>query len=346
MAKRRPSRINCLLAVDKPLGITSHDAVSRARKALGERRVGHAGTLDPAASGVLLLGVGQATRLLGMLTLDRKGYVARISFGAQTDTDDAEGRVTDEAPVPPELADPARARELLAGFTGPQKQVPPSYSAISVGGVRSYARARGGEEFELPARDVEVFSAELIGIESAAEKADGDAAAPAGAPEPGAGGPGSAKGDGAVPGPAPVSWTVSFEVSKGTYIRALARDIGIAAGTRAHLSGLRRTSAGLVRLADCLPLDGLAGFSPEEGALDPVRALGVPAAELSEEQLEDVRCGRALSARAVEVPDGVSEGSDIALVRQGRLHAVARWGGRGVRSRAVFPDGIEGVAWG
>ncbi|MDY2776839.1 MAG: tRNA pseudouridine(55) synthase TruB, partial [Collinsella sp.] len=110
MAKRRPSKTNLLLAVDKPLGITSHDVVARVRRAVGERRVGHAGTLDPLATGVMIVGIGQATRLLGMLTLDRKSYVADIRFGFETNTDDAEGEPTRCAEVPAALTDEASAR--------------------------------------------------------------------------------------------------------------------------------------------------------------------------------------------------------------------------------------------
>ncbi len=114
MARRTPSQLNMLLAVDKPVGCTSHDVVSQCRRALHERRVGHAGTLDPMASGVMVVGVGQATRLLGMLTLDTKSYVADISFGAETNTDDAEGEAVRTVAIANELRDPAYARERLA----------------------------------------------------------------------------------------------------------------------------------------------------------------------------------------------------------------------------------------
>ena len=144
MARRTPSQLNMLLAVDKPVGCTSHDVVSQCRRALHERRVGHAGTLDPMASGVMVVGVGQATRLLGMLTLDTKSYVADISFGVETNTDDAEGEAVRTVPVAPELHDLAYAREQLAAMLGPQMQVPPAFSAISVNGVRAYKSAREG----------------------------------------------------------------------------------------------------------------------------------------------------------------------------------------------------------
>lgn len=161
MGKRKPSELNLLLAIDKPVGITSHDVVSKVRRALNERRVGHAGTLDPLASGVMIVGVGQATRLLGRITLDRKRYLSRIMFGAETTTDDAEGEVTRTAPMSDDLLSPMFAKQLLADFVGELDQVPPAFSAISVDGVRSYKRARAGEDVELPARTIEVYSADL-----------------------------------------------------------------------------------------------------------------------------------------------------------------------------------------
>lgn len=193
MACRTPSQLNMLLAVDKPVGCTSHDVVSQCRRALHERRVGHAGTLDPMASGVMVVGVGQATRLLGMLTLDTKSYVADISFGVETNTDDAEGEAVRTVPIAAELRDPSYARERLCTMLGLQMQVPPAFSAISVNGVRAYKAAREGNAVSLPPRPVEVYSADLIAV--------------------------SGEGDSCV-------WTVAFSVSKGTYIRALARDLG------------------------------------------------------------------------------------------------------------------------
>ena len=215
MARRTPSQLNMLLAVDKPVGCTSHDVVSQCRRALHERRVGHAGTLDPMASGVMVVGVGQATRLLGMLTLDTKSYVADISFGAETNTDDAEGEAVRTVAVANELRDPAYARERLAALLGPQMQVPPAFSAISVNGVRAYKSAREGNAVDLPPRPVEVYAADLIAV--------------------------GGEGDTCV-------WTVAFSVSKGTYIRALARDLGRACESAAHISALRRTASGVVSI--------------------------------------------------------------------------------------------------
>ena len=313
--KRKPSDINLLLAVDKPVAISSHDAVARVRRCMGERRVGHAGTLDPLASGVLVIGVGQATRLLGRITLDRKGYLARIAFGSETNTDDAEGEVTRRVDSAPELSDPAFAKRVLAGFTGAQQQVPPAFSAISVDGVRSYKRARAGEEVSLPARPIEVFSAGLISIEAGAE------------------------------GEGPI-WTVAFDVSKGTYIRALARDIGRAACGAAHLCDLRRTSSGSIGLRDCIDFDALDRETARARCLDPVAALGFPVFELDEAALADVLLGRAIAQRACISRDPsltVADGATVALTNAGELRAIAVADGSRFRMNDVFPQGIGGV---
>ena len=314
MAKRKPSDINLLFAVDKLVGISSHDAVARVRRALDERRVGHAGTLDPLASGVMIIGVGQATRLLGRITLDRKGYLARIAFGCETNTDDAEGEPTRTAEPAPELSDPVFARGVLARFIGRQEQVPPAFSAISVDGVRSYKRARAGEDVELPARPIEVFSAELIAIDNAT-------------------------------GESPV-WTVAFDVSKGTYIRALARDIGRSIDGAAHLCDLRRTSSGSIGLRDCVDLDALDPAIARARCLDPVAVLGFPACELDESQLVNVLVGRALPLHAVTMRPGSPTpvvGGSVALTHAGELRAIATFEDGRLRMNDVFPQGIGGV---
>lgn len=313
--KRKPSDINLLLAVDKPVGITSHDAVARVRRALNERRVGHAGTLDPLASGVMIVGVGQATRLLGRITLDRKGYLARIAFGCETNTDDAEGEPTRRIDPVPELWDPEFAARVLAGFLGAQEQVPPAFSAISIDGVRSYKRARAGEAVSLPARPIEIFAANLIAIESGPE------------------------------GEGPI-WTVAFDVSKGTYIRALARDIGRAAHGAAHIADLRRTSSGRITLRDCAGLDALDPSVARARCLDPVAVLGLPAFALDEATLADVLLGRAISRAACVPRDpalAVGEGVSVALTHAGELRAIAVTDGARFRMNDVFPQGIGGV---
>ena len=311
--KRKPSDINLLLAVDKPVGCTSHDVVSRVRRALDERRVGHAGTLDPLASGVMVVGVGQATRLLGRITLDRKAYLARIAFGSETTTDDAEGEVARTVEPSSELFDEVFAKRILSGFLGLQQQVPPAFSAISVNGVRSYKRARAGEEVVLEARPVEVYSASLIAI----DQVDG----------------------------CPV-WTVSFEVSKGTYIRSLARDIGRAAGGAAHVSDLRRTASGSISSGMCAPLDDLDRSMARDAALDPLRVLGLGAFDLTDRTLEDVRCGRPIDLDCLVAHGGeaqLQEGSAAALVHAGELRAIAVLKQGRLFMDDVFPQGIGGV---
>lgn len=303
--------MNLLLAVDKPVGCTSHDVVARCRRALGERRVGHAGTLDPLASGVMLIGVGQATRLLGLLTLDTKSYLADIVFGVETNTDDAEGVAVACVQPAPELFDADFARAALAGIVGKQMQVPPAFSAISVNGVRAYKSARAGEAVELPPRPVEVFAADLIAISGSAD--------------------------------APV-WTVAFTVSKGTYIRALARDLGRAVTGAAHIGALRRTSSGCVSIGSCLAIDDVSPELVHARALDPVSTLGVPGVRVASRFAEDILCGRRLSG---DVLDGVSrtvaEGDTVALVIGSELRALARLERGMLVMSDVFPQGIEGV---
>lgn len=296
-----------LLVVDKPLGITSHDVVGRVRRALGMRRVGHAGTLDPDASGVLVVGVGQATKLLGRLTQDRKAYEAVIALGSRTDTDDAQGTVVRTAPVPERLAHPAVAGAVVASLVGDQEQVPPAFSAVSVNGRRSYALAREGNAPELAPRPVTVYRAELLGSRRSGDQ---------------------------------VLWTCAFEVSKGCYIRALARDLGEDLGCGGHLCGLRRTASGRFGEADAVSLEAL-----EKGGLelartlwrDPVDALGLPVRQLSAAELEDARNGKRLPAGAA--PDAPL----VALVHGTRLYGV--WHQRaGVLSCDLnLVRGVEGV---
>ena len=313
--RRGESGVNALVAVDKPLGMTSHDVVSRVRRALGERRVGHAGTLDPAASGVLVVGVGQGTRLMGLLTAERKGYVGLVALGSETDTDDAEGTVTREAPAPDWARDPARATHAVSALVGESMQVPPAYSAISVGGVRSYARARAGERVELPARPVTVYDARLIAVQEVGGRP---------------------------------AWLCSFDVSKGCYVRALARDLGRAQGSAAHLAELRRTSSGSVSLRDCVTLEELAAGGAALLAargLDPVRALGLPVREVTGQEAADVACGRRI---ALGSPSGgePGEAGRVSVVAGDRLLGVWERRGRGLVCSVNFPGGIQGVRHG
>ncbi|ERL07180.1 tRNA pseudouridine(55) synthase [Olsenella profusa F0195] len=305
--RRGPAKINRIIALDKPLGMTSHDVVARVRRAVGERRVGHAGTLDPAATGVLVVGIGQATRLLGRLALDRKGYDARILFGSETATEDAEGEVTHTAPVPDELRDEACARSALDRMVGPQSQVPPAYSAISVRGRRAYEVARSGGHVDLAPRGIEVFEATLLGID----------------------------------GSQGVAWDVHFEVSKGTYVRSLARDLGRAVGSAAHLAGLRRTSAGVVALSQCgaLPALETGGLSALDACtVDPISVLGALRRDVTEAEARLASCGQALAASS-----DAASGATCALVHGGLLVGLAEIRDGRLRPRLNFPQGIEGV---
>lgn len=316
--RRGESGANALLGIDKPCGMTSHDVVNHVRRALGERRVGHAGTLDPAASGVMVVGVGQGTRLMGLLTAERKRYTGSILFGCETDTDDADGAPTVAANVPERLASEDVARETLARFVGEQDQVPPAYSAISVGGKRSYALAREGKAPELAPRRITVFSATLVEIASVGGQ---------------------------------LAWVVDFDVSKGAYVRSLARDIGRAAGSAAHLVALRRTQSGSVGLDACLSLDAVdAAHDPTEvlaHALDPVAALGVPVRQLDAVEAADAACGKALVAGMVCDKDGTLRaprvGERVAMVFDQRLVGVWSCGGRGLACEVNFPAGIMGA---
>ncbi len=219
----RPAPPDGLVIVDKPAGWTSHDVVGRMRGLAGTRRVGHAGTLDPMATGVLVLGVERATRLLGHLALTRKRYEAVIRLGQATVTDDAEGEVTVSVPAG-QLTD-AGIRAAITPLTGEIMQVPSSVSAIKVNGVRSYARVRSGDEVKLAARPVTVYSFDVHEIRRADDVVDVEAA---------------------------------VVCSSGTYIRALARDLGAALGVGGHLTALRRTEVGPYGLEQAHTLDELA----------------------------------------------------------------------------------------
>ena len=308
---RRPSAFSALIAIDKPTGLTSHDVVSRVRRAVGEKRVGHAGTLDPAATGVLVVGIGQATKLLGLLTLDRKGYRATFTLGAETTTDDAEGEVTAHAAVPPELLEAPRAALELARIVGGCEQVPPRFSAVSVNGRRAYDAARAGEELELAARHVIIHAAQLVEVRTEER-----------------------------------SWVVDLDVSKGTYVRSIARDLGRSLGCLAHVSELRRTFSGPVALGSCVSLDALAERGADlvhERALDPAAVLGLPVRELAVEEVADVMNGRRIPAGTLRDGRAPEPGERVALVFAGGLVGIWRREGARLVCDSNFPQGIEGV---
>ena len=299
------------MAIDKPSGMTSHDVVSRVRRAVGERRVGHAGTLDPAATGVLVVGIGQATKLLGLLTLDRKGYRATFALGSETTTDDAEGEVTATAVVPDDLFDPERAATEVARLVGEKDQVPPRFSAVSVNGRRAYDAARAGEDVELTPRHVTIHDAELVRVD-----------------------------------PERRAWVVDLDVSKGTYVRSIARDLGRELGCLAHVLELRRTFSGPVTLADCMSLQELEGRGDElvhERALDPASVLGLPVRELALDEVADVANGRRIAAGTLRDGSEPAPGQRLALAFSGALVGIWHREGRHLVCEANFPQGIEGV---
>jgi tRNA pseudouridine55 synthase len=215
-----------VLVVDKPRGPTSHDVVARVRRALGTRAVGHAGTLDPMATGVLVVLVGEAAKLSAYLTADAKRYEATLRLGTETHTLDAEGEVVATAPVPPLTRTAVEA--ALATFVGTHAQVAPVVSAIKKDGVALHARVRRGEEVVAPVREVVLCEAELVDIAAATD-------APVAAPDAGAASTG-------------VDLTLRLHVGKGFYVRSLGRDLARALGTVGHLVALRRTASGVFGL--------------------------------------------------------------------------------------------------
>jgi tRNA pseudouridine55 synthase len=282
------------VVVDKPAGWTSHQVVGRMRRLAGTRKVGHAGTLDPMATGVLVVGVERATRLLGHLTLTTKEYRATIRLGISTVTDDAEGETT----ASPGAADvtAAQIEAELAAFRGDIQQVPSSVSAIKVNGVRSYARVRAGEDVALPSRSVTVSRLDLLEVR--ASRVDETAV---------------------------VDVDVDVECSSGTYIRALARDLGAALGAGGHLTALRRTQVGPFGLAEAQTLEEAAANLVTVDISDVARRC-FPTFEVTDEQAERVGHGRRLPQQALPAPTTAlitGTGEFLALYRPEGDDAVA-----------------------
>ena len=294
-----------LLVVDKPAGWTSHDVVGRARRLCGTRKVGHAGTLDPLATGVLVLGIGRATRLLTFLVGCDKDYSATIRLGQTTVTDDAEGEVTAAVGAPDLGADAVEG--ALAGLRGRIEQVPSAVSAIKVDGQRSYHRVRAGEDVALPARPVTVARFVVLDHRPAT----------------------------AADGTTVVDLDVEVTVSSGTYVRALARDLGDRLGVGGHLTALRRTRVGAVDLAAAHRLDDLAAVDrPEEV---PVTPLGEAArAQFAVRELTDAEATAV--GHGQRVPSAVPDRSEpvAAFAPDGRLVAVLDESRGLARSLVVF----------
>jgi tRNA pseudouridine55 synthase len=292
------------LLVDKPAGITSHDVVARARRIFMTRKIGHAGTLDPMATGVLVLGVNAGTRLLGHLSLADKCYVGTIRLGATSSTDDREGElgpVSDSSVVSPEAVE-----EVLLTLRGDIMQRPSSVSAIKIDGQRAYARVRNGQLVEIPERKITVYQLDVVHMARSGNFTDIE---------------------------------VMARVSSGTYIRAIARDLGEALGVGGHLTALRRTSIGPFSEAMCHSLEDLEALDDpwvDVLPLDDIAKMLWPVCTLNHEQSLAVRMGQ-----RILWPEGFTQ-SIIALIdSQGELAALSEKRDSSCSYIAVFPSGVR-----
>jgi tRNA pseudouridine55 synthase len=319
-----------LVIVDKPAGLTSHDVVARIRRLAGTRRVGHAGTLDPMATGVLVVGVEKATRLLGHLALTEKDYTATIRLGQATDTDDADGEIISSSP-----AGGVSAAALAAGaaaLTGEIQQVPPGISAIKVAGKRAYRLTREGTPPQLAARTVNVRALDILAVRRGG-----------GLPEagPAAGLSDVLPTDGlldvrpaaGLPAAGPAAGLLDVDIavtcSSGTYIRAIARDLGAALGVGGHLTALRRTRVGPYGVAAARSLDQLA-LSLEVIPLAAAAAAAFPRRELTADEATKVAHGARLTALGTGSTPVAAYGPD------GMLVALLTEDGGQARSLVVF----------
>ena len=281
MAKERgESGLSLILGVHKPSGMSSHDVVNRCRRIFAERRVGHTGTLDPLAEGVLPVCVGPATRLDAYMTGHDKLYTVDVRFGFSTDTDDCTGEVLKTDEIYDDLRDEGFASRFVSSLVGPHRQMPPLYSAIKVDGRKACDEARKGNIIKLEPRDIEVYSAKLVALENGE---DGS-----------------------------LVWRIAFHVSKGTYIRSLARDMGVTLGCPAHMSALLRTKAGSISLDDCVSLETLEEIGVR-AALDPVVVLGYRFAFLDDALMRAVSNGNALRAYEVKLCERRNIGLEASL---------------------------------
>jgi len=290
-----------LLLVDKAGGMTSHDVVARARRVLSVRKVGHAGTLDPMATGLLVLGVGSATRLLGHVGGHDKTYAATIRLGQSTVTDDREGEVL--ATTSTAQVDDAAITAALAAQTGPLQQVPSSVSAVKVDGRRSYDRVRAGEDVELAPRSVTVHRLDVHRIERPTDDL--------------------------------VDVAVTVSCTAGTYIRAIARDAGAALGVGGHLTALRRTASGPFSVERAAPVEE-AGAALAAGGGDGFLPLALaattvfPARAVTEEESRAIGYGQ-------RIPATGAPGLHAAVDPQGRLVALLEDAGTSARVAVGFP---------
>jgi tRNA pseudouridine55 synthase len=280
-----------IVVVDKPAGMTSHDVVGRCRRIFATRKVGHAGTLDPMATGVLVIGIERATKILGLLTATSKSYAGTIRLGQSTSTDDAEGELLQSVSAD-HVTDEAIAA-ALDPLRGDIRQVPSAVSAIKIGGRRAYQLAREGQTVVLEARPVRIDRFEVVAIRRAAGLVDLD---------------------------------VEVDCSSGTYIRALARDLGDALGVGGHLTALRRTRVGRFELSQAASLDDLAEHPRLSLSLDDACLLMFARRDLTAEDVDAARNGRSLPPAGL---DGVYAATDDA----GRVVALLR--DEGSRTKSV-----------
>ncbi|MFF1877664.1 tRNA pseudouridine(55) synthase TruB [Leifsonia sp. NPDC058230] len=291
-----------ILLVDKPGGWTSHDVVARTRRLAGTRKVGHAGTLDPMATGLLILGLNSSTRLLTYIVGTDKEYLATIRLGSSTTTDDAEGETIERAPAASVAAlTEASIHAAIDDLTGEIEQIPSSVSAIKVDGKRAYARVRAGEQVVLEARPVTISEFDVLDLRRTSESVDVD---------------------------------VRVVCSSGTYIRSLARDLGSAVGVGGHLTALRRTRVGPFRVEDARPIEGLDVASRLVPAADAASIL-FERFELSEQQAIDLTHGK-----PIHVPDR-QNGSGVpvaAIAPTGHLVGLIEFRGKEARTLVNFPS--------
>jgi tRNA pseudouridine55 synthase len=280
-----------LVIVDKAAGMTSHDVVGRCRRLFGTRKVGHAGTLDPMATGVLVVGIERATKILGLLTATEKSYAATIRLGQTTSTEDAEGEVLQT--ISAEHVVDAAIEAAVAGLRGDIDQIPSAVSAIKVDGQRAYKLAREGKVVELAARRVRIERFDVVAVDRSAGFVDVD---------------------------------VEVDCSSGTYIRALARDVGAALGVGGHLTALRRTRVGRYGLGEAHTLDELADEPRLSHSLDEACLLGFPRRDITDEEADAAANGRALA------PFGI-DGVHAATAKDGRV--IALLADDGARTRSV-----------
>ena len=300
MKRRDDPAISGVLLIDKPAGFTSHDVVGRVRKALGMRRVGHAGTLDPMATGVLVVGVGASTRLLGIVGAHDKEYEATIRLGSTTTTDDREGAVLAVAdPSVVAVVDDAAISDAIQAFVGTIAQRPSSVSAVKIDGKRAYERVRSGEDVELPERTVTISAFDVLAVRRVGESIDVD---------------------------------VRVACSAGTYVRALARDLGAVLNVGGHLTALRRTRSGAVAASECIDLNVVDIENVVSPAAFARREL--PVVDIGEAEAVRARHGATLT---LDLPDAPV----VALIGPGEdLVAVVE---PGPRYLAVFPRATAGT---